>query len=75
MESFSESSVPRSIESGTKLRDRYRIERLLGEGGFAKTYLAFDRERNNQCVIKALSLRSAIPDSQTEAPRAFLRFC
>jgi WD40 repeat protein/tRNA A-37 threonylcarbamoyl transferase component Bud32 len=38
------------------LRNRYRIQRPLGQGGFGKTYLAVDQDRlNTRCVIKQFS--------------------
>lgn len=38
------------------LRDRYRVERPLGQGGFGKTYVAVDRDRlGSRCVIKQFS--------------------
>jgi formylglycine-generating enzyme required for sulfatase activity/tRNA A-37 threonylcarbamoyl transferase component Bud32 len=38
---------------GTILRNRFRVFRLLGEGGFSRTYAAEDVDRlNSPCVIK-----------------------
>ncbi|WP_026100502.1 bifunctional serine/threonine-protein kinase/formylglycine-generating enzyme family protein [Fortiea contorta] len=38
---------------GRLLRNRYRVSRLLGEGGFSRTYAAEDVDRlNAPCVIK-----------------------
>ncbi len=39
---------------GTVIRDRYRIVRKLGEGGFAETYLAEDGTSGETCVLKRL---------------------
>lgn len=50
------------IPSGTILQNRYSLIRVLGQGGFARTYLAEDRNRFNEpCALKEL-----IPP-QTEA--------
>src|SRR5690606_21635321 len=38
---------------------RYRLERLLGQGGFARTYLARDQRTGSACAIKELSLKAA----------------
>ncbi|AKG21049.1 WD40 repeat domain-containing serine/threonine-protein kinase [Calothrix sp. 336/3] len=46
------------ISCGSKLllKDRYRANRQLGEGGFGKTYLAVDQDRMQEtCVIKQFS--------------------
>lgn len=43
------SSLPKTMI----LRQRYLIDRVLGQGGFARTYLAMDQERfQESCVIK-----------------------
>jgi WD40 repeat protein len=34
------------------LRDRYRGQSVLGQGGFGKTYLALDERKQSPCVIK-----------------------
>ena len=42
-----------SLPSGTRLRDRYVIQRELGRGGFGRTYLVEDLGRfNDRLVIK-----------------------
>lgn len=41
------------IYPGAVLGGRYRIEREIGQGGFGRTYLAFDLNRFNEaCVLK-----------------------
>ena len=46
------------------LRNRFKASRLLGQGGFGKTYLAQDLDnRNKPCVIKRLTYRG--PDAQS----------
>ena len=43
------------ISLGTILNNRYRIVRVLGQGGFGRTYLAEDRGRFNElCALKEL---------------------
>lgn len=41
------------IPPGTVLQSRYRLTKMLGQGGFGRTYLAEDKARFNEtCVIK-----------------------
>lgn len=43
------------IPSGTILQNRYHLIRILGQGGFGRTYLAEDRGRFNEpCALKEL---------------------
>ncbi|MBF2098993.1 MAG: hypothetical protein IGQ88_11550, partial [Gloeomargaritaceae cyanobacterium C42_A2020_066] len=41
------------LPSGTLLQNRYSLVRLLGQGGFGRTYLAQDKGRFDEaCVLK-----------------------
>jgi len=42
------------MQEGTVLRNNYRLERLLGRGGMADVYLAFDARRHVRVAIKIL---------------------
>ncbi len=33
------------LPTGTLIKNRYLIDKLLGEGGFGRTYLAHDKDR------------------------------
>ncbi|KAB8333379.1 serine/threonine protein kinase [Scytonema tolypothrichoides VB-61278] len=45
--------VKAEIPSGTMIDNRYIIQKLLGQGGLGRTYLAFDTRRFNEpCVLK-----------------------
>ncbi len=46
------------------LNQRYQIIDLLGEGGFGKTYRAFDRQTKNEVAIKILHIYG-MPDWKT----------
>jgi serine/threonine protein kinase len=41
-----------TVPSGTVLHGRYRIERVLGSGGFGHVYLAIDLTSNQQYAVK-----------------------
>src|SRR5712664_4114827 len=41
-----------TVPSGTVLHGRYRIERVLGSGGFGHVYLAVDFTNNQQYAVK-----------------------
>ena len=45
------------IPAGAILRQRYVIQRVLGQGGFGRTYLALDQERFNElCALKEFTV-------------------
>lgn len=44
--------VMETLPSGTKLHERYRVERVLGNGGFGHVYLAIDLQTGQQYAIK-----------------------
>ncbi|MGH9857211.1 MAG: serine/threonine protein kinase, partial [Acidobacteriota bacterium] len=55
MDNSSESSQTQESEFPSGLNERYDIERKIGEGGFAETFLAHDRKTGTRCVLKILS--------------------
>lgn len=48
------------LPSGTVLRGRYRVEKVLGQGGFGITYLGFDMLMEKQVAIKEFYPDSAV---------------
>jgi serine/threonine protein kinase len=46
------SDMMETVPSGTILNGRYRIERVLGSGGFGHVYLAIDLRTNQQYALK-----------------------
>ncbi|MBE9140243.1 serine/threonine protein kinase [Nodosilinea sp. LEGE 07088] len=66
-------SQPENLEGATvcvacgqllRVGDRYRCQKILGQGGFGRTYLAVDDQRNPPllCVVKQMTLS---PGAQT----------
>lgn len=54
------------------LRNRYRVIKPIGQGGFARTYLAADQDMlNASCVIKQFSLQAQGTKSQEKAIELF----
>jgi formylglycine-generating enzyme required for sulfatase activity len=56
-----------------RLKNRYRAQKLLGQGGFGKTFKAIDEDRPGQplCVIKQFAFSSDNPKHQQMALKLF----
>jgi serine/threonine protein kinase len=61
-----------TIPSGTVLRGRYRIERVLGSGGFGHVYQAVDLSTNQQYAIKEYLVTGASGQEQLKHEAAVL---
>jgi serine/threonine-protein kinase len=67
-------TVNSGIQPGQTLGDRYVIVRLLGQGGFGKTYLAEDINRFREpCVLKEFSPQVQTPYVVQKAEELFQR--
>jgi len=55
-----------TLPSGTVLHGCYRIERVLGSGGFGHVYLAVDLQTNQQYAIKEYLVTGASGKAQLE---------
>jgi len=67
-----QAGLPRSVDGAlltdTILEGRYVIDRLLGEGGFGRVYLAHDQRRQDcPCAVKELTKNS--PEEQRQFER------
>ncbi len=67
--------MPTPIEPGVILRDRYKIRRIIGQGGMGSIYLAEDiRLEGRQCALKEVQHESSLPgDALQQAQDQFLR--
>lgn len=67
--------MPVPLKAGETLRGRYRIQRIIGQGGMGSIYLADDlRLEGRQCALKEVEHdRSLPPDLLKEAREQFFR--
>lgn len=62
------------LPDGTIVQNRYRIQRVLGQGGFGRTYLAQDTNRFHEvCVLKEFDPRSQGAKHAQKAEELFTR--
>jgi len=67
--------MPVPLKAGTVLRERYRIHRIIGQGGMGSVYLADDlRLEGRQCAVKEVEHDNSLSkELQNEAREQFLR--
>lgn len=67
--------MPVPLKNGEVLRNRYRIQRIIGQGGMGSIYLADDlRLQGRQCALKEVEHDRSLPsDLLKEAREQFLR--
>ncbi len=62
------------LSDGTLIQNRYRILRMLGQGGFGRTYLAQDTHRFNEpCVLKEFDPQTQGAKHAQKAEELFAR--
>lgn len=67
--------MPLPLKTGDVLRGRYRVQRIIGQGGSGSIYLADDlRLSGRQCALKEVEHNANLPDNLVkEAREQFLR--
>ena len=64
-------TTPVPIKPGTVLRDRYQINKIIGQGGMGCIYLANDlRLEGRLCAVKEVEYDRALPREMLEESRA-----
>jgi serine/threonine protein kinase len=62
------------ISPGTQINNRYQIQKILGQGGFGRTYLAADEQRFQElCVLKEFSPSGMSPGAMNKSRELFER--
>ncbi|MEG4841044.1 serine/threonine-protein kinase [Microcoleus sp. B9-D4] len=61
------------LSAGTLIKNRYLIDRILGQGGFGRTYLALDQQQKHNCVLKEFAPSNTKPEELRKARELFER--
>ncbi|MBD2387053.1 serine/threonine-protein kinase [Cylindrospermum sp. FACHB-282] len=65
---------PLPLPIGQVVENRYQIVRILGQGGFGRSYLAFDNQQSRQqCVLKEFAPQVQKPQDLQKAKELFER--
>ena len=54
-------ALDEDLTAGHVLQERYRLERMLGRGGFGAVYMAQDLKLKRRCVVKRMRTRGHSP--------------
>ncbi len=66
--------MPADIYSGNLINNRYQIQKVLGHGGFGRTYLALDTQRfGDSCVLKEFVVSGTAEDVAQKSRELFER--
>ena len=57
--------MPKNLNPGTKLNDRYTIKKFIAKGGMGTTYQAIDDQTNHMVLLKAVSFSDLGGDWKT----------
>ncbi|HLO85607.1 MAG TPA: serine/threonine-protein kinase [Nostocaceae cyanobacterium] len=65
---------PLPLSVGQVIDNRYQVVRILGQGGFGRSYLAVDKQKaGQQCVLKEFAPQVANPQDLQKAKELFER--
>lgn len=56
----------KELQKGAVLKDRYRIEKILGQGGFSITYLATDERMNVPVTLKQYDMSKSLTGEEAK---------
>ena len=54
----------RALSPGTVVHRRYRVERVLGEGGFGVTYMVYDMRENRIAAMQKINSGTIIENRE-----------
>jgi eukaryotic-like serine/threonine-protein kinase len=61
------------LQPNQVLQGRYRIIKVMGQGGMGAVYQAYDQRLDNACVVKEMLITAEVADKLDEAARQFQR--
>jgi len=62
--------MPTPLKSGLVLRERYKIRRIIGQGGMGSIYLADDlRLEGRSCALKEVEHDNSLPKDMLQQAR------